>query len=111
MTDTTMTTASYANKLGYSDVDPYEVIRQISPKTIEIRAMKAERDDSWKMDFVPGGFFGTVVNQRDQKWFISSDLERKVIRIRLRRDGQWYDAHDNRYSLDDKPIKFYDYNF
>jgi hypothetical protein len=87
------------------------VVNQISAKTLESRAMKADRDDSWKMDFVPGGFFGTVVNQRDQRWFISSDLERKVIRIRLRRDGRWYDAHDNRYSLGDKPVKFYDYNF
>jgi len=52
-----------------------------------------------------------VVNQRDQRWFISSDLEREVIRIRLRRDGRWYDAHDNRYALADEPVHFYDYNF
>jgi hypothetical protein len=101
----------YANHIGYSDVNPCEVVRQISPKTLEIRPMKAERDPSYQMDFRPGGFFGTVVNQRDQKWVITPDPERAVRRIRLRKDGRWYDAYDNRYALADEPIHFYDYNF
>jgi hypothetical protein len=37
---------NYANHYMYSDVEPYEVIRVVSEKTIEIRAMKAERDES-----------------------------------------------------------------
>ena len=53
---------NYANHIGYSDVNPFEIIRRVSDKTLELRAMNAERDPSWNPDFVPGGFFGTVVN-------------------------------------------------
>jgi hypothetical protein len=101
----------FANQLGYSDVNPFEVVRQVSAKTIEIRSMKAERDPSFQMDFRPGGFFGTVVNQRDQKWFITSDPTSNVRRIRLHKDGRWYDRGGKCYKLAAKPIKFYDYNF
>ena len=103
-------TMQYANHYGYSDVDPYEVIRVVSDKTIEIREMKAERDDSVKMEFVAGGFAGHCVNQQDQKWHISSDESRPVIRIRLGKRG-WKCPHGRRFSLSDKPKKFYDYNF
>ena len=102
---------AFANRLGYSDVEPYEIVRHVSDKTLEVRVMKTERDPSWQMDFRRGGFFGTVVNQEDQKWFITSNLEGRVIRIRLRKDGRWYDAYGNRYGLSAKPNKFYDYNF
>jgi hypothetical protein len=100
----------YANHLGYSDVNPFEIIRRVSDKTFEVRRMRAERDPSWKPEFIPGGFCGHVPNQRDQKWLISSDPDRPVIRIRLGKNG-WKDSHGNRYELSDKPVKFYDYNF
>ena len=100
----------YANHIGYSDVNPFEIIRQISDKTIEIRAMNAERDPNWKPDFVPGGFCGTVVNQRDQSWIISSSADSPVVRIRLGKQG-WKDANGRRFQLADQPRKFYDYNF
>jgi hypothetical protein len=32
-----MTTLNYANHCGYSDVTPYEVVRVVSDKTIEVR--------------------------------------------------------------------------
>jgi hypothetical protein len=35
---------NYANHLGYSDINPFEIVRRISDKTFEIRAMSAERD-------------------------------------------------------------------
>lgn len=100
----------YANHIGYSDVNPFEIIRKISDKTIEIRAMNAERDPNWKPDFVAGGFCGTVVNQRDQRWIISSNSEAPVVRIRLGKQG-WKDANGRRFQLADQPRKFYDYNF
>jgi len=101
---------NYANHIGYSDVNPYEVVRRVSDKTLDVRAMNAERDPSWNPDFVPGGFFGTVVNQSEQKWVITSDDNGRVVRIRLGKQG-WKDAHGNRYQLSDEPVKFYDYNF
>jgi len=100
----------YANHIGYSDVSPFEIIRKVSDKTVEIRAMNAERDPNWKPDFVAGGFCGTVVNQRDQRWIISSSADAPAVRIRLGKQG-WKDANGRRFQLSDEPVKFYDYNF
>lgn len=100
----------YANRFGYSDVEPYEVIRAVSGITLEIRRMHAERDPEWKPEIIPGGFSGHCVNQSEQKWIITSDLNAPVIRIRLGKKG-WKDRHGNRYDLSDRPRKFYDYNF
>ena len=100
----------YANHIGWSDVDPYEVVRVVSDKTIEIREMDAERDHSVKLEFIPGGFSAHCRNQRDQKWFIKTNPENPVIRIRLGKKG-WKDAHGRKFVLDDEPVKFYDYNF
>ena len=101
---------NYANHYGYSDINPFEVVRKVSDKTLEIRAMSAERDPSWKPDFVPGGFFGTVVNQGSQEWVIKSDPNGHIVRIRLGKRG-WKDAAKRRYELSDEPVKFYDFNF
>jgi hypothetical protein len=100
----------YANRIGYSDVEPFEVIRSISAKTIEVRKMKAEQDDSVKLEFHVGGFSAHCSNQREQKWFITSDNTAPVIRIRLGKKG-WKSACGSRFKLNDQPIKFYDYNF
>ena len=101
----------YANYIGYSDVEPYEVIKVISDKTVEIRAMDAVQDRSVKMNFVPGGFSAVCTNIGDQKWTITSNPENKVFRIRLSKNKGWKDAHGRRFQLSDSPRKFYDYNF
>ena len=101
----------YANRIGYSDVDPFEVVRRISDKTIEIREMNAVRDESVKLEFSPGGFCGHFHDQHKQKWIITSNPDSPVKRIRLRKNGSWYDAGGSKYRLADEPRKFYDYNF
>lgn len=101
----------YANHYGYSDVTPYEVVRVISEKTIEVREMDAKRDESVKLEWAPGGFAGHCLNQRDQKWFITSNESNPVIRIRLSAKKGWQDKHGRRFGLSDKPVRFYDYNF
>ena len=100
----------YANHLGYTDINPFEVVRKISDKTIEIREMNAERDTSVKLEFHAGGFSAHCSNQRDQRWHITPDPDAPVIRIRLGKQG-WKDKYGRRFDLSDKPIKFYDYNF
>jgi hypothetical protein len=100
----------YANHYGYSDVTPYEVVRRVSDKTIEIREMDAVQDESVKLEWVAGGFAGHCINQRDQRWFITSNPENRIIRIRLGKKG-WKDKHGRKFGLSDKPVKFYDYNF
>lgn len=104
-------TLKYANRYGYSDVTPFEVVRVISDKTIEVRKMNAERDESVTLEWAVGGFAGHCINQRDQKWFITSDNRNPVIRIRKNKDGIWKSAHGSKFSLSDEPVKFYDYNF
>jgi hypothetical protein len=101
---------AFANHYGYSDINPFEVVRVISDKTIEVREMDAQRDESVQLEWAPGGFAGHCVNQRDQKWFIASNPSNPVIRIRLGVKG-WRDRHGRRFDLSDKPVRFYDYNF
>ena len=80
---------NYANHYGYSDVNPFEIVRRVSDKTIEIREMDAERDPEWKPEFHVGGFSAHCSNQREQRWNITSNPENRVIRIRLSKSGVW----------------------
>jgi hypothetical protein len=102
-------TYKYANHIGWTDVNPYEIVKVISDKTIEIREMKSEKLP-WKAEWVEGGFAGHCTNQRDQKWDIISDDDIPVIRARLRKDGYYHSAH-GKHLLGEEPRKFYDYNF
>ena len=97
----------YANRYGWSDVDPFEIVRWVSDKTIEVRAMDAIRDPDWKPEHVPGGFAGVCVNQNEQKWNITSNPSYGTLRLRLGKKG-W---HGGSFRLSDFPRKFYDYNF
>jgi len=117
-------TEKFANYLGYTDINPYEVVRVVSDKCVEIRAMDAE-DIKWDKKIVQGGFSHRVLNQDDQQWDITSNEANPIVRIRLNKSGQkydretksfidaydWKDKDGSRYSLSNKPIKFYDYNF
>ena len=100
---------TYANEIGYSDITPYEVVRVVSGKTLEIRPMRTE-PLPWERQWVPGGFCGTIINQTDQKWSIESDPTAPVERIRLSKTGEWR-KRNRRFILDHEPVKFYDYNF
>jgi hypothetical protein len=105
-----MTNFQFANRYGYTDITPYEVVRAISEKTREIRAMDTERDTSVKLEFHAGGFAANCSNQNEQKWFIKSNPDNRVFRIRLGKNG-WKSAAGDKFRISDKPIKFYDYNF
>ena len=104
-------TEKFANHYGYSDVNPFEIIKTISDKTIEIRAMDCEKDPTWKPEWHVGGYCGHCSNQHEQKWFITSNEQNQVIRIRLNKNGVWKDKHGSKFYLSDKPVRFYDYNF
>lgn len=73
----------YANHLGYSDINPFEVVRVVSGKTLEIREMNAVRNELVKLDFQVGGFSAICTNQSDQEWFITPEEKGRVFRIRL----------------------------
>jgi len=100
----------YANLIGYSDVTPYEVVRVISEKTIELREMDAELLVGQKPDFTAGGFVGHCTNQRSLRYDIKSNPTNRVIRARLRKSGGFH-SEMGKHILSDKPVRFYDYNF
>lgn len=102
--------SQFCNLHGYSDVTPFEIVRIISDKTIEIREMDAER--AFTPEIIPGGFAGHCTNNTEsqQQWVITSNTERPVIRARLQKDGSWK-SELGKHKLSDKPRKFYDYNF
>ena len=102
---------NYANQIGYSDINPFEIVRKISDKTIEIREMIAERDRSVELEFIPGGFSAHCRNQNDQKWNISADETAQVVRIRLSKNSGWQDKDGRKFKLAASPVKFYDFNF
>lgn len=105
-------TFNFANHIGYSDTNPFEIVRRVSDRTIEIRAMDAERaNPAEDLGFKAGGFVGHFSDQHKQEWTIISNPNARVIRIRLHKDGRWRGSNGERYVLAVKPIKFYDYNF
>ena len=105
---------AFANQTGYTDVEPFEVIRVISGKCVVIREMDS-KELKWKRDWSVGGFAGHLNNQPDQKWEITSNEKRPVFRIRFSNPKKgyttWKDSHGNKYRMNDNAIKFYDYNF
>jgi hypothetical protein len=100
---------SYCNHHGYTDVTPYEVVRVVSDKTVDIRRMKSELNPEWKPNVLPGGFMGRCVNQVEQKWIITPDTSAPVIKARLNKEG-WKSAY-GKHKMNVSPLRFYDYNF
>ena len=110
---TILPTDKYAIHYGWTDRNPFEIIRVVSDRTIEIREMKATLDANWKPIFEVGGFGGHCTNSREQKWNIFSDESQPIFRIRRsnKRGRPWRDKYGLQYALSDSPYKYYDYNF
>lgn len=101
----------YANRHLWSDVAPYEVVRVVSPATVEVRPMTATLDPTWQPDMVPGGFAGHTRNNRSQRYTYESDPEAPTIRIRWSKAKRRWQHKGSRYVMSDAPCKFHDYNF
>ena len=99
----------YANMHGWTDIIPFEIVRVVSPKTIEIRAMDGKIEEDFKPDAVAGGYFGHTKNQDEQRYSYKSLSDAPVIKARLGKKG--WKSQFGRHVLNSKPVKFYDYNF
>ena len=88
----------YANHVGWTDVNPTEIIRWVSTKTLEIRKMNAEELPA-KCD-----------NSNNQSWNIYSNVANPIFRIRLGKHG-WKDSEKRQYILSEKLKKYHDYSF
>ena len=110
---TILPTDRFAIHYGWTDYNPFEIIRVISDRTIEIREMKATLSKHWKPIFEVGGFGGHCVNTRDQEWDIEPLPNMPIFRIRRsnKRGKPWRDKYGLQYSLSEYPYKYYDYNF
>lgn len=100
----------YANYHGFTDIVPFEVVRRVSDRTLDIREMRAEIDPGVVLEFHVGGFAAHCSNSRDQRWLITPEPSNPVVRIRLGRRG-WRDRDGRYFSVGSRPIKFYDFNF
>ena len=100
----------FANLYSYTDITPYEVIRVISEKTIEIRQMKATLAEDWKPEMIVGGFAAHCTNNHTQRYTYETNSEASVIRARLHKNGKWKSAYGE-HRLSNEPKAFYDYKF
>lgn len=103
---------TYANRIGWTDITPFEVVRTVSEKCLEVREMSAEMDPTWKPETHVGGFVAHVSNNHAQRWIIASNPAARTVRIRLHKDGYWREAKGGeRFKLAAEPQRFYDFNF
>lgn len=111
----TMETPKYINQWLYTDVRPFEVLRQISATKLLVRRMKAELEEESRKklndSFIQGGFAGHFDNSL-QEWIITPDPSATPFEVRRRKDGFYYQAGDCLpFKPSDRPVYIYDYNF
>lgn len=100
----------YCNLHYPNDAYPFEVVRVISEKTVEIREMDSELTKA-PSDFTPGGFVGHFHDNYAQEWKYTSNDSNRIIRVRWsERNKRWQDRGGSRYIMNDQPRRFYDYN-
>lgn len=100
----------FANEVGYSDVEPWEII-EITPKRVRVRRLTAKLKESFKPSFVVGGFGGHCVNSRAQEYDYTSDVENRECLLTFNVKKQRWMSKGVRFIIALEPCKYYDYNF
>jgi len=96
----------YISYYMYSDVAAYEVIRQVSPTVVEVRALNAKQT-VFPKEFHIGGFSAHCSDNYNQAYEYSSNENAGIKRIHLSSKG-W---GKGRWGMTEKPYMHYDYNF
>ena len=98
----------YANLQMWSDVEPYEVVRIVSDKCVEIRPMQTKQIVFPKQFFV-GGFSAHCADNYNQSYEYFSDETAPTMKIRKGKNG--WKSGSLKFRMQDAPVKHYDYNF
>lgn len=98
----------YANLHLHTDVQPYEVVRVVSEKCVEVRPMETKQIEFPK-EFHVGGFSAHCSDQHRQKYEYFSNENAPVMKIRKTKKG--WRLGSMKFRMSNAPIKFYDYNF
>lgn len=93
----------YANRRGELDVIPFEVVEEISEKTLVVSDMICELSPDWR----PKIIMLQCINNEEQRWSITPDPSGLAFKIRRQKDGKWKDAQGNYYTLDDAPERWH----
>lgn len=99
----------YFTQIAYSDSYPWVEVQR-TEKTVTLALVLTAPDPDWKakMIAVPGSFCGHVMNQAEQTWLFDRIDETNIIVIRLGRSG-W--TRNGMKFIEDRAVKFCDYNF
>ena len=100
----------FANHIGYSDVNPYEVVKVISKLTVEIRQMDTKQT-VFPKQFEIGGFSAHCSDNYNQEYIFTSRDNYPTIRIRWSKANNRWQHSGMTFRMSDTPEKFYDYNF
>ena len=96
----------YVSYRMYSDVQAYEVVRQVSKTKVEVRALDTKAIKT-PTEFYAGGFSGHYADNHNQEYEYTSNEANPIETIRLSKNG-W---GNGRWVMRDTPYKFYDFNF
>jgi hypothetical protein len=96
----------YISWVLYTDVQAYEVVRQVSKTKIEVRALDT-KPIKQPSEFYAGGFSGHYADNHNQEYEYTSNEQNPIDTIRLSNQG-W---GKGRWVMRDTPYKFYDFNF
>ena len=104
------TIKGFANRHGYSDVHPLEVVEIKTPNKVMVKHMSTKQI---KNPTVLGlGGFVAIHDNNSQEWECFPNPTEHSFAIRWSKSKeQWQDKYGSRYVMNNFPIKHYDYNF
>ena len=100
----------FMNRSIGTDCIPYEVVRVVSDKCVEIRAMKTKQT-KFPKEFHVGGFSAHCSDNHSQEYEYFSDETAEVFKVRYSEKRDSWGGKYVRFWMSDKPVYFYDYNF
>ncbi len=92
----------------WTDAEAYTIIAR-TPNTLTLRRCKAILSPDFKPEFIPGGFFGTVINQNEQTYTYEEDENGRIIKAHWSNKYQCFRWDGLRVTKGRH--EFYDYNF